>query len=52
MAQKCAIVTGGAQGIGKAISARLLTDGFSVVIADINEEKGRRCAADLKRYGK
>lgn len=32
---KTAIVTGAAQGIGKAIAAQLANDGFSVVISDI-----------------
>jgi NAD(P)-dependent dehydrogenase (short-subunit alcohol dehydrogenase family) len=36
MNQKIAIVTGGASGIGKAISGRLIRDGAHVVIADIN----------------
>ncbi|MBI3541611.1 MAG: SDR family NAD(P)-dependent oxidoreductase, partial [Deltaproteobacteria bacterium] len=34
---KVAIVTGGAQGIGKAISKRLADDGASVVIFDMKE---------------
>lgn len=52
MPQKCAIVTGGARGIGKEIASRLLTDGFSVVIADIQEKEGRRCAQELKQLGR
>jgi 3-oxoacyl-[acyl-carrier protein] reductase len=36
---KVAIVTGAARGIGRAISERLLKDGFSVGIADINESE-------------
>ena len=34
---RVAIVTGGAQGIGKAIAARLAKDGASVVIADLQK---------------
>ena len=52
MLQKCAIITGGAQGIGKAITSRLLIEGFSVIIADIQEEQGKRCAEELKQFGK
>ena len=34
---KAAIVTGAAQGIGKAIAARLVKDGMRVAIVDINQ---------------
>lgn len=34
---KTAIVTGGAQGLGQAISLRLANEGCNVIIADINE---------------
>lgn len=35
---KVAVVTGGAQGLGEAISLRLAKEGCKVVIADINQE--------------
>jgi NAD(P)-dependent dehydrogenase (short-subunit alcohol dehydrogenase family) len=38
-----ALVTGGAQGIGKGIAARLLRDGWAVLIADVDPEAGRDC---------
>ncbi|NLY06510.1 SDR family NAD(P)-dependent oxidoreductase [Candidatus Sordicultor fermentans] len=41
MEGKVAIVTGGASGIGKAIADRLADRGYTVVVCDINEEKGR-----------
>ncbi len=41
MEGKIAIVTGGASGIGKAIADRLADRGYTVVVCDINEEKGR-----------
>jgi NAD(P)-dependent dehydrogenase (short-subunit alcohol dehydrogenase family) len=44
--QPVALVTGGAQGIGKAIALRLEQDGFRVVIADIDEEVSRRVVAE------
>jgi NAD(P)-dependent dehydrogenase (short-subunit alcohol dehydrogenase family) len=37
---RVAIVTGGAQGIGKAIAAGLAADGAEVVIADLNPPEG------------
>ena len=37
---KTAIVTGGAQGLGEAISLRLAREGCQVVVADLNEAAG------------
>jgi NAD(P)-dependent dehydrogenase (short-subunit alcohol dehydrogenase family) len=42
-----ALVTGGASGIGRAAAARLLADGWRVVLADLNVENGVRVAAAL-----
>lgn len=50
--QKVAIVTGGAQGIGKAIARQLLGRGMAVVIADCDREAGRETAAELGRLGR
>ncbi len=49
MSGKTAIVTGGAKGIGNAISERLVGDGFFVVIADTDKQAGEQAA---NRYGK
>ena len=38
LVNKVAIVTGGAQGIGKSIAMKLASEGASIVIADMNEE--------------
>ena len=46
---QAAIVTGAAQGIGKAIAKRLAEDGARVVIGDINEAGARQAAADIGR---
>ena len=35
-ARRVAVVTGAAQGLGKAIAGRFVADGFSVVYADLN----------------
>jgi NAD(P)-dependent dehydrogenase (short-subunit alcohol dehydrogenase family) len=44
---KVAIVTGGAQGIGAAIAARLVADGDRVVVADADAAAGREAARAL-----
>jgi NAD(P)-dependent dehydrogenase (short-subunit alcohol dehydrogenase family) len=48
---RVAIVTGGAQGIGRAIAAALLREGTQVVIADVNRESAERTAAELGATG-
>jgi NAD(P)-dependent dehydrogenase (short-subunit alcohol dehydrogenase family) len=42
------LVTGGASGIGEASARRLALLGAKPVIADLNEEKGKAVAAELK----
>ena len=48
---KVAIVTGGATGIGKAISEELLTLGAKVVIASRDEEKVKTASETMKNLG-
>ena len=48
---KIVIITGGAQGIGKATAERFCKEGASVVIWDINEEKGKECVIQFKNIG-
>ncbi|HWC58027.1 MAG TPA: SDR family NAD(P)-dependent oxidoreductase [Candidatus Paceibacterota bacterium] len=48
---KTAIITGGAMGIGFGIAYRLAEAGASVVIADTNEDAGKKAADDLKARG-
>jgi NAD(P)-dependent dehydrogenase (short-subunit alcohol dehydrogenase family) len=49
--KKVAIVTGGGQGIGKAISKRFLEEGMKVVLAEIDEEAGKETEAEFKHLG-
>ncbi|MEU2344977.1 SDR family NAD(P)-dependent oxidoreductase [Streptomyces sp. NPDC013082] len=50
-AGKVALVTGGASGIGLALSRRLAASGAAVVVADHNEESARKAAAELEATG-
>ena len=48
---KCAIVTGGAMGIGQAVSLRLAEAGASVMIADIDAEAASQTVMQIKASG-
>lgn len=49
---KIALVTGAAQGIGKAISLCLAKEGASVAVCDINLEKASETAKEIESFGK
>lgn len=49
--EKVALVTGGGQGIGKAIVKRFLEEGAGVVVADVDEEAGRETEQELSGIG-
>jgi 3-oxoacyl-[acyl-carrier protein] reductase len=48
---KVAIVTGAAQGIGKAIALQLARSGIQLVISDILEDKARQTAEEIEKSG-
>lgn len=48
---KIAIVTGGAQGIGRAIATRLAMEGAKVAIADIQEDAAAKTSAEINAVG-
>lgn len=48
---KGAIVTGGAMGIGLAISHRLAEAGAAVLLADINAKEAKKASGELRSYG-
>ncbi|MBE0663344.1 MAG: 3-oxoacyl-ACP reductase FabG [Bacteroidales bacterium] len=48
---RVAIITGGADGIGKAAAERFANEGATVIIWDLNEEKGVLLAKDLTSKG-
>ena len=48
---RVALITGGAQGIGRACAERFLAEGARVVIVDVNAEAGEATARDLDAGG-
>ncbi len=49
---KVAIVTGGAQGIGKSIGCLLAKNGADIVIADINAAQAQATAREIESFGR
>jgi 3-oxoacyl-[acyl-carrier protein] reductase len=49
MSEKCAVVTGGAQNIGRAIAERLRDDGYRVLVLDVIEPEVESFRADARR---
>jgi len=48
---KVAVITGAGQGIGRAYANRFAQEGAKVVVAEINEEIGRRTEQEVKASG-
>jgi NAD(P)-dependent dehydrogenase (short-subunit alcohol dehydrogenase family) len=49
--KKVAVVSGGAQGIGKGIAQKLLAEGWTVVLADLDPEAGAETLAEFAPLG-
>jgi len=49
---KVALVTGAAQGIGRAIALKLADSGADVVIVDMNLDKAQETAREAERLGR
>jgi len=50
--EKVAIITGAAQGLGKAIALRYAHEGANIVIVDLNEKKGNEVKKEIEAFGK
>jgi len=48
---KVAVITGGGQGIGRAYANRFAREGAKIVVAEINDEIGRRTEQEVKAAG-
>lgn len=48
---KTAIVAGGGQSLGEALSLRLAKEGYRVAVADINGEQAERVASEIRERG-
>ena len=48
---RVAVITGGADGIGRATAMRFAQEGAVVVIWDMNEEKGKQTATEINAAG-
>lgn len=51
-ASRVAVVTGGAQGIGKAIATRFLKEGMAVTVADVDADACHAAERELRRHGR
>jgi len=49
--KRVAIVTGGANGLGEAYSKGLAEEGASVVVADVDEKRGKVVVGDIEKSG-
>lgn len=51
VAQKVVVVTGAAQGLGKAIASKLALHGATLFICDVHDEQGKAVASSLQQQG-
>ena len=52
MANKVAVITGGASGIGRACSLRFAAEGASIVVADLNPDRAANVVEEINTLGR
>ena len=52
LAEKTAIITGGAQGLGRGIALELAKAGADIIIADLNTEAAETVVAEINKLGR
>ena len=50
LAEKVVIVTGGANGMGEAISKRFATEGGQIIVVDVNREQGEKVVQEINAH--
>ncbi len=48
---RVAVITGAGQGIGRGVARRYAREGCRIVVAEMNEDTGRRTVADVEQLG-
>ena len=51
MANKVALITGGASGIGRSCALRFAAEGARIVVADLNQQRASQVVAELEQMG-
>ena len=51
LAEKVALITGGASGIGRAAALLFAREGAAIALADVNADAGQSAADEITQYG-